>query len=127
MDRPSQPPAESNAIAALQAQVTSLQQRVQDLEATKNKDPPQYIQFVGGADGWTNSTGDRFSANSPYMANTGPAAYERAKKDFMAWKASNPTVCVLSERLEIVGLPVAYSGSHAGSCATAIIHVTYSA
>eukprot|EP00759_Apiculatamorpha_spiralis_P018661 PhF_6_TR25084/c0_g1_i3/m.34430 len=100
MDRPSQPPAESNALVALQAQVTLLQQRVQDLEATKNK-PPQYIQFVGGAYGWSKNTGDRFS-DSPFTGVTGPAAYEKAKKDFMAWKASNPTVCVLSERLEIV-------------------------
>eukprot|EP00759_Apiculatamorpha_spiralis_P018672 PhF_6_TR25084/c0_g4_i1/m.34443 len=90
MDRASPPPAESNALVALQAQVTSLQQRVQDLEANKNKDTPQCVQFVGGADEQVTWTGDRFSDN-PYLANA-PAAYERAKKDFMAWKASNPTV-----------------------------------
>eukprot|EP00759_Apiculatamorpha_spiralis_P018659 PhF_6_TR25084/c0_g1_i10/m.34442 len=102
MDRPSQPPAESNALVALQAQVTSLQQSFQDfIEATKNKDPPQCTQFVGGADGWGSWSGDRFS-KEPHMSVTGPAAYERAKKDFMAWKASNPTARVLSERLEIV-------------------------
>eukprot|EP00759_Apiculatamorpha_spiralis_P018663 PhF_6_TR25084/c0_g1_i5/m.34432 len=122
MDRPSQPPAESNALVALQAQVTSLQQSFQDfIEATKNKDPPQCIQFVGGAHGWSTWTGDRFS-NDPNAGVTGPAAYERARKDFMAWKASNPTVRVLSERLEIVGIPWVYNGNNnqAGACATAI-------